>query len=248
MLALIRRRGEGMEAAAEERVVIPHRFCGPPRIGNGGYVAGVLAERVRQPAEVTLRKPAPLGRALRVERRADGSVCLEDGLAPVAEARPTALAVDVPEPPSPEELAAAVADASRLRGTLFPHCFVCGPQRRPQDGLRIFAGRVPGRDLVAAPWQPDRSLAGHGGFVEPRFLWAALDCPGYFAALGGSGRAALLGRIAGQTVGRVRPGERCTISAWVISSGGRKHSVASALYGERGELAAFARATWVEPR
>jgi hypothetical protein len=248
MLALIRRRREETEVAAGKLVVIPHRFCGPPRSGNGGYVAGVLAERVRQPAVVTLRRPPPLGRALRVERRDDGSVHLEDGLAPVAEARPTALVVDVPEPPSPEEVAVAAARFAGFRRHAFPTCFVCGPERERGDGLRIFAGPVAGRPLVAAPWQPDRSLAGLGGFVEPRFLWAALDCPGYFAALGAADRPALLGRIAGQVTGRVRPGERCTITGWAIGHEGRKHTVGTALFDERGALAATARATWIEPR
>ena len=45
-------------------IVIPARFNGPARSGNGGFVSGSLAERVpdaRQHAvEVTLRRPPPL--------------------------------------------------------------------------------------------------------------------------------------------------------------------------------------------
>jgi len=37
-------------------VVIARRFCGPPDTGNGGYSAGLLAQSLRGPIEVTLRK------------------------------------------------------------------------------------------------------------------------------------------------------------------------------------------------
>jgi len=41
----------------------------------------------------------------------------------------------------------------------FPTCFVCGPDRRPGDGLRILVGPVAGRDLSANVWYPDEALA-----------------------------------------------------------------------------------------
>ena len=52
----------------QESIIIPARFRGPPESGNGGYVAGVVAEQflkaTRRPAdtaiEVTLRAPTPL--------------------------------------------------------------------------------------------------------------------------------------------------------------------------------------------
>ncbi len=62
------------------------RFCGPPGMANGGYVAGRLAQQLGPgPAEITLRSPIPLDRTLTVEasgtnvRLMDGDTVLADG-------------------------------------------------------------------------------------------------------------------------------------------------------------------------
>ncbi|HEX8216163.1 MAG TPA: hypothetical protein VF577_01745, partial [Allosphingosinicella sp.] len=53
---------------------IERRFRGPPASGNGGYVAGLLADALGgSDCEVTLRRPPPLDRDL--ELRRDGSNC-----------------------------------------------------------------------------------------------------------------------------------------------------------------------------
>jgi len=101
--------------------------------------------------------------------------------------------------------------------------------------------------MVAAPWVPDDSLAGSGQeLVRSEFLWAALDCPGYFAAAHGQKRPMLLGRMAARVEGRVRPGERCVVLGWSISSEGRKRCTGTALFSDSGELLGQARATWIE--
>ena len=46
------------------KMVILSRFSGPPGLGNGGYVAGVLARAVGGAAGVTLRAPIPLDTSL----------------------------------------------------------------------------------------------------------------------------------------------------------------------------------------
>ena len=45
-------------------LVVPHRFRGPARSGNGGWTAGVLAAYLPGdgPVTVTLRRPPPLAR------------------------------------------------------------------------------------------------------------------------------------------------------------------------------------------
>ena len=83
---------------------------------------------------------------------------------------------------------------------MFPDCFVCGMNRRPGDGLRIFPGPVAGLALWAAPWTPDPSVAGPDGRVRPEVVWAALDCPSGIAAAEAAGlartdTAILLGRM-----------------------------------------------------
>ena len=65
-------RVEALDALREDQavthpdLVVPARFNGPARSGNGGYVAGSLAARVPdaadRPVEVTLRRPPPLDR------------------------------------------------------------------------------------------------------------------------------------------------------------------------------------------
>ena len=50
-------------------LTIPSRFCGPPGIGNGGYVCGRIAAYVDGPATVTLRRPPPLDTPMAVEQR-----------------------------------------------------------------------------------------------------------------------------------------------------------------------------------
>jgi hypothetical protein len=129
----------------------------------------------------------------------------------------------------------------------YPRCFVCGTERTRGDGLRIFAGRVPGRDLVAAPWVADPSLTGSDGKVLPEFMGAALDCPGYFAARE-DGAPMLLGEFTTQVDRCVHVDEPCVIVGWRLRSSGRKHEVGSALFDGSGELCARARAVWIEPR
>ena len=46
--------------ARSDEVEIHRRFRGPPGAGNGGYVAGLLAEWIGGPAEVDLLAPIPL--------------------------------------------------------------------------------------------------------------------------------------------------------------------------------------------
>ena len=228
-------------------ITIDARFRGPAESGNGGYTCGLLAAVAGEPAEVPLRRPPPLDRPLRVER-GDGRATLCDGPALVAEAVRAEVEL---EPPA--SVAFSVAEeASRhylgFEEHAFPTCFVCGPERAPGDGLRIFAAAVPGQDVVAAPWVPAAELADADGAVRREFVWAALDCPGAFA-VGFAGRGELvLGRLAARLDRVPRAGERCVVVGWGLGEDGRKLSAGSALFGEDGALQGVARATWIEPR
>ena len=150
---------------------IDSRFRGPPTSGNGGYVAGMLAEALGgSDCQVTLRKPPPLDRDL--ELRSDGvDRSLWDGDELIAVAKPAVIKV---EPPPPPDLIAAEAASARFAGHavhIFPGCFVCGPERIVGDGLRIFAGPL-GSTMVTAPWQPSSDLCDGDGVLRARFLWA----------------------------------------------------------------------------
>jgi hypothetical protein len=129
----------------------------------------------------------------------------------------------------------------------FPTCFVCGTARARGDGMRVFAGPVAGREIVAAPWVPDASLDAGDGKVRPEFMWASLDCPGCFAA-NKSGRGNwLLGELTAHVDRRVHVDEPCRVIGWHIASKGRKHEAGTALFDEDGELCARACAVWIEP-
>lgn len=226
-------------------ILIERRYCGPPDSGNGGYVCGRLAAFVDGPALVRLRAPPPLGVEMAVRENAGGVELLHGGTA-VAWARPAEVSIRVPAAP---DYAGAEAAARNYRGFHshpFPTCFVCGPEREPGDGLRIFPGRVPGTDIVACPWVPDASLADDAGRVRREFLWSALDCPGAFSFDPPEGCALVLGELAAALSGPVKAGERCVAIGWELAREGRKHHTGTALFSASGELRGVARATWFE--
>ena len=228
-----------------EQVTINRRFRGPPESGNGGYVCGLLAGLIGGTPEVTLRRPPPLDRPLDVVRLG-GGIALRDGETVIAEADPASLEIDIPEPVSFPDAEAAVGSYIGFRHHPFPTCLVCGPKRAEGDGLRIFPGLIPGRDVVAAPWTPDASLADQNGTVRPEFVWAALDCPGFFGLFKGPPeQPAVLGRLAAKLIAPVQPGERCVLTGWPLGADGRKLYSGTALFSADGELRALAQATWI---
>lgn len=226
----------------EPSLQIDARFHGPPNSGHGGYTCGLVAEFLGGAVEVTLRSPPPLDTPLAVTEK-DRRILVRHGEKLVAEAEAAHLDPEVPDPVSLEAAKAASRDFIGFRNHAFPTCFACGPERKPGDGLRIFAGPVPGRNLVAAPWTPDASLATPQGFVAPAFVWAALDCPGYAAACPGA--PAVLGRMAAEVLGPVRPEEAHLVVAWPLGSEGRKAFAGTALFRPDGRLLGHARQTWI---
>jgi hypothetical protein len=230
-------------------VVIPRRFVGPPDSGHGGYSCGVAALAVTDgPAEVTLRRPPPVERALDVEVVA-GHATVRDGDLVVAEAREGQLVVDLPDPVS-------FADASRAAAGFdvddytswhpFPTCFACGPRRGAGDGLRIFPAAA-GKGLVAWPWVPDPSIAGPDGLVEPVMLWAALDCPSGLSWYHDQRTAGphVLGRMVAEVRRRPAPGEELVAAGWDLGPEGRKRAAGSVVWADGGEVVARNLATWI---
>lgn len=232
------------------QIRIDSRYNGPPGSANGGYVCGLMAASVDQTLSVRLYKPPPLDTNLElVLDSVSGKWHLKREEQLIAAANATRVHAHVPKPPSYVEALDASVHYTGHQQHIFPSCFVCGPQRAVNDGLRIFAGKLPGSNVVAASWLPHAGLAdaatGGNGKVRPEFIWAALDCPGYFASVM-PGRTALLGEFAVHIDRSVHIEEPCVIIGWQILIEGRKHKVGTALFDEEGEQCAVGVATWLE--
>jgi hypothetical protein len=240
---------------ADPELLIAPRFCGPPGSGNGGYVSGRVAAYLDGPVTVTLRKPPPLATPLAVERDGEGTLRVTHDGTLIAEAvlAGDGPALEVPSPVSARQAHAAVGRAAYYADPVFPCCFVCGMDREPDDGLRIFPGPVAGRQLWAAPWVPDKSVTDDGGTVRPEMVWAALDCPSGIAAAEAAGvsgdTAILLGRmtvtLAGQSAALPVAGDQCRVIAWPAGRDGRKLTAGSALLGPDGTVLAAASTLWL---
>jgi hypothetical protein len=130
--------------------------------------------------------------------------------------------------------------------TQYRACFVCGPDRVRGDGLHLYAGPRDTLPGVAVAWTPDASLA-QGGRIASEFVWAALDCPGYFASRD-DGTSMLLGQMTAQVHELPLLGSSYVISGWPISRSGRKFESGTALHAPDGRVLAVAHQIWIEPR
>lgn len=228
-------------------LTIAQRFCGPAKSANGGYFAGRIAVHAGQTVTVRLLRPPPLDVPLHVQRLSDGSLAVMLAEERIATAQPAPLSLEAPPAPQYFEAIEASRRYAGFKHHRFPTCFVCGTHRPRGDGMRIFAGGLPERGLVAAPWVPDSSLDQGDGKVRPEFMSAALDCPGFYA-VSADERMMLLGEMTAHVDRLVRVGERCTVVGWPLQAQGRKHGAGTAVFGEDGNLCARARALWIEPQ
>jgi hypothetical protein len=233
-----------------ERLTIPARFNGPPGSANGGYTCGLVAGLLgADVVEVSLRAPPPLERELAVTRT-DERLELRHGDELVAEAAGGELALDAPEPISPDE-ARAVSEAGLEVWAAhhpFPTCVVCGPERSPGDGLRVFPGPL-GDGRFAAEWTPDESLGDGNGRVRAECVWAGLDCPTSAPVANFSERPpVVLARLTARIEHPVATGESHAIVSWPLATDGRKRHAAAALFDADGRMLAAAGALWIELR
>lgn len=220
-------------------VTIERRYRGPLDSANGGYAAGLLGSHLGAAAEVTLRLPPPLGRALGLRHEGE-RLLLCDGDHLVAEAAPGDPGLEPPAAPTPAEAAAASEGVGAFGPPQFAECFVCGI-RADGTGLGIHPGPVPGRDgLVATTWVARD--------VSPEVVWASIDCPGAYA-VGETGRGEpVLGRMTARIERLPAEGEPCVVVGWPLGEDGRKLHAGTALYGRDGGVLALARQVWILPR
>lgn len=222
---------------------------GPPGVGHGGYVAGLLARHIEGASQITLRLPTPPGVPLSMDDLGGGRWVLRDGDDVLVEAEPTTFELDVPPVPTVE--AARVAEAgspSRWdeRG-VHPICFGCSLSRDDDEGLEVAVGplEVDGHEEVAAVWRPPAHLAGPDGGIDTHWVLAALDCPGAMAYIArGTPAGLLLGRIAFEQTGRVEPDVDHVVTGWQIGHDGRKLLAGTALATADGTVLARSRQIW----
>lgn len=228
-------------------VVVPSDRCGPPGMGNGGWVSGTVAGHLgRGPVEVTLHAPTPLDTPLGL-RAADDRASLDDGGRVLATALRVATRLVPPVAVTWDEAVRASQGFAGHHDHPFPGCFVCGTERADGDGLRLFAGPVAGRPgTVAAPFVASAAHALPGGDRLPlAAVWALLDCPSAWVAYG-PGKVALLGRLTGDVRGDVHVGRRYVVVGRLLSEEGRKLRSRVAVHDvDGGRTVAVGLATWV---
>jgi hypothetical protein len=230
-----------------ESFVVPARFCGPPRSGNGGWTSGHLSQLVDWAGDgwdggavtVRLRTPPPLETEMAVSRGDDGTVELWDGQVLVAQGFP-AEPLDITAVPTPvthEQALAAGQSYEGLQAHPFPTCFACGTERDPSEALCLQTGLLPGHTtLRAAAWTPRESA--------PELVWAALDCPGAWAC-GLAGRELVVGTMTASIGDLPAAGEPHVVMAWPRGQEGRKYYSGTCLYAADGRLLAQAEAVWI---
>ncbi|MBF6327933.1 PaaI family thioesterase [Nocardia transvalensis] len=231
-----------------DTITIPGHVHGYPGVAFGGYVAGLLAGRVGGDSlRVDFRRTVPVDTPVVMAEA--GTLTSVDGtlLAQARSDEPPELLI--PSPPSWAEAEAASAK-SAAANRWDTNCYGCGVTRPPGRGLRLFPWGIRARNLIVAAWIPDRELAGHDGALGPENVWAAMDCPGAWAAVQVAGM-----RSGGVTAAMrvtcrqpVYAGEKYLSYAWPVTADGRKYTVGVALTAPDGTLCVLAEMLWIEPR
>lgn len=233
--ALIRRRS----------TVIDRRFRGSADSAQSGYAAGKAASHAEGTVKVEIRGPAPVEQELLVEIDPEEHVTVLHGSHVVMEASPDAeLTIAVPA-------SADVIDEIFARGPVTaaqhqdrPHCFGCSLER--EDGLGIATRPVGATGIWGTTWTPDESLPSTGGFVDDEILWAALDCPGSFAASDLSGRPSevtgspSLEAMTVQIREKVRVGEQLAVMGWTLAYSDSAVDCGTAIVDRTGRVKAYA--------
>lgn len=238
-------------------LTIDARYNGPPDSGNGGYVAGRLAEALLASrdlaavgsdspwVEVTLRHPPPLDEAMALNGEGD-ELSASHGGTVVATARLLPHAPDQAAPVPDVPVDAARQAQERYLGLTthpFATCWVCGPSRPGRDGYDLRPGQVDD-DRTACTWTVGRNATDSGGTIGAAAMWAALDCPGAWTALQGEA-VIVLGRIAAQISAVPTVGETCVVMGRLLGQDGRKSFTATTVYSPQAAVLAQAFATWI---
>ncbi len=229
-------------------VSIDPRFCGPDNSGNGGYSCGMLGQHIQGPSKVRLMVPPPLNTPLQIVIDGEQKLLMQ-GETTVGSATPCTMDVStVPPAPTLERARAARQGYTGHLNSVYPRCFVCGTNREPHDGLCLFTGAVENSDLVACDWQPQPDLLDSDENIKTEFIWAALDCPGFFALREPLSREKmfLLGQLAVEVLADIPGDNPLVVYAWKERVEGRKYFSGSAIASAEGQILAHSEQVWLE--
>ncbi|GBF38766.1 hypothetical protein [Leptospira johnsonii] len=242
-----------------DNMILPKRFCGPPKTGNGGFTAGILVEAVESDAaEIRLLNPTPVETSILMESEKgqrgtiyDSSKKILATLKSIADEEFSEY--KLPVVPDLEEAKKISASYPGFTTHPFPTCFVCGPKREVNDGMRIFVGPAPQQNgfenLMVGHWLPDETLSSQNGFVRDAVIWGALDCPGGFSAVLDEPQLIVLSKIRGKIIERPKIGENYTVVSWRLQKMSRAFKVMTGIFkSDSKRLFAIAEALWLAPR
>lgn len=222
---------------------VSDRFAGPPFAVNGGYAAGLLAERLGvRGAHVQLRAPVPLNVPIEITVDEPEATISHHGHTLVS-AAPASL-LDRSHPAVDFVTASIAAGTTDPSEHPFPGCFVCGPHRSQADGMHLFPGKVD-NGVVAVSWRPAPWQADPTGTLPIRMVTAALDCPSVFPFMQPGG-AALLASLTFDITRLPTVGEHLVVTGWNRGTEGRKLFAGSSIATADGEPLARADALWIE--
>lgn len=226
-------------------VLIAKQFNGPPTSGNGGYVSGLISEQVSPdaPARVRLKEPPPLGVALAWETSEDTTRLLTHGGAVVGEGSVGSFEHPVPAFADADEIVTGEQNYPGFHTHPFDHCFTCGTAREPGDGLRIFTGST-ANQRVAGPWHAHPTFNEADGKIGRPVTWAALDCPGGWAA-DFTAQTMLLGTMTAEVYIQPVGGQTYHAVGELVAHEGRKFFTNTALYTPDGDLVGRAEQVWI---
>ena len=228
------------------------RYCGPPQSGNGGYFCGRIADHFGGPVAIRLKAPPPLEVPLVIERE-DTRAKVLHGTQVIAEvsSKGTAPAPVAYLPLSEVQTISAQGLIASKINHPFPTCFVCGPDRKHQDGMRIFTGPNQEKTLYAAHWSADLCWSTDSKHIDHRFIWAAMDCPSSGPAFATalepqSTIAYVLGTLEVHIERPVPAGRDYVVTSVLDEDTGKLYRTRVSLYGEDGVHYASGRAVWVQ--
>jgi len=225
-------------------------FQGPTGSGQGGWTAHRFTQQIDGPVTTAIRAPVPLDTDLRVARRDNEWLLIEDSpqdSVTIMVARPWDPVFSDTEPVS-------VADARSARSTFsdlvsdhpVPYCFSCGTQH---DSMKVHAGRLDdGR--FATDWSAPQWAIGKSGAVDLGALWAALDCTAaWYVGYSREVRALVTAQFAVEVTGQIEPDTTYSLVSWPgdhpAEWDGRKRHAASAAFAPDGTCVARSASFWI---